>query len=78
MGRIISISQLKIGEKGSVIELRGGSMFQKRVRIMGIKEGREVKLITKQPIGGPVTVEVLGIKITLGRRMADRILVKVR
>ncbi|MCD6381977.1 MAG: ferrous iron transport protein A [Candidatus Aenigmarchaeota archaeon] len=77
MGKIISLLDLKSGETGKVVELRGGPMFQRKVRIIGIREGHPLRVVSIQPIGGPVTVEVSRTKVTIGRGMAQRIFVEV-
>lgn len=75
--RIVPITDLKRGEQGMVVELSGGLIFQRKLRVMGIREGKKVKIISIQPVGGPVTIEIGGCKITLGRGMAERIFVEV-
>ncbi|MFO8109654.1 MAG: FeoA family protein [Thermoplasmata archaeon] len=68
--------RLKVGDKGIIIGLEGGRSFQRRLRTMGIREGKTVKLITKHPIGGPLVIEIAGRSTTIGRGMAERILVR--
>lgn len=44
---------------------------------MGIRNGKEIKVVSKQPFRGPLTVEVCGCQMTLGRGMARKIMVDV-
>jgi len=44
---------------------------------MGIMPGKKVRLVSVQPMRGPVTIETNGRQISLGRGMAARILVEV-
>ena len=73
----LSLTKLPINKKGKIIELNGGQGFQRRLRVMGIKEGQIIKIVTKQPFRGPITIAVFGCQMTLGRGMADKITVEV-
>lgn len=70
------LTNLQGGEKGKIIELGGGYTFRMKLRIMGIREGKVVKVITTQPFYGPIVVEIAGKQTTLGRGMAERIFVE--
>ncbi len=74
---MISLICLKKGEKGEVVSLEGGDMFQRKLRLLGIREGKIVKILTIQPFYGPLVIEVERNKITLGRGMAGRIFVEI-
>ncbi len=73
----IPLTQLPINKRGKIIGLDGGQGFQRRLRVMGIKEGQIIKIVTKQPFRGPLTIAVFGCQMTLGRGMADKITVEV-
>jgi len=45
---------------------------------MGIREGKKLRMATKQPIKGPVVVEVDKSFTSLGLRLADKIFVEVK
>ena len=62
-------------EKGTVIEIDRD--LQKRVAGMGIRVGKTLRMITKQPIKGPVDVIVDEAETSLGLELADRIIVEV-
>jgi ferrous iron transport protein A len=72
----IPITDLKEGESGIVVSLAGGGAFQRRLRTIGIREGKIVKLLLKQPFGGPFVVEIDRRQTTIGRGMARRIIVR--
>jgi ferrous iron transport protein A len=42
---------------------------------MGIREGKVLKMVASYPFAGPLVVEVDGREITLGRGIAQRIIV---
>ena len=71
------ITNLKEGKEAVIIRLEGGIGFQRRLRTMGIREGKIIKVVTSHPLGGPLVVEVGGRKTTIGRGMAQRIVVEV-
>jgi Fe2+ transport system protein FeoA len=43
---------------------------------MGIREGKEVRMVAHQPLMGPVVISIDGRETTIGRSMAHRILVR--
>lgn len=44
---------------------------------MGIFRGKKVRMVSSQPLRGPITIEIEGRQITLGRGMAAKVLVEV-
>lgn len=75
--RNISLSNLPNNKKARIMNIYGGYGFQRRLRVMGIREGEKLKVISRQPFRGPITIEVCGSQVTLGRGMAHRIMVEV-
>ena len=71
-----SIAQLREGKLATVVALQGGHLFQERLRSLGVKEGKILLMVAKHPFAGPLVVEVDGRQITIGRKMAQRILVE--
>jgi ferrous iron transport protein A len=71
-----SIAGLKEGESGTIVELVGGIAFQRKLRTMGIREGQTIKLVSRQPFGGPLVVEIERRQTTIGRGMARHIIVR--
>lgn len=72
----IPITDLNEGESGIIVSLTGGSAFQRKLRAIGIREGKTVKLLAKQPFDGPFVVEIDRRQTTVGRGMARRIIVR--
>jgi len=73
----MQLTNLSVNKKGKIIGLDGGQGFQRRLRVMGIKEGQIIRVVTKQPFRGPITIAVYGCQMTLGRGMANKITVEV-
>ncbi|OKY78869.1 MAG: Fe2+ transport system protein A FeoA [Candidatus Methanohalarchaeum thermophilum] len=67
-----TLKSFKTGEKGKIVELRGGKEFQRRLKKRGVMVGKEVRVIAKQP-HGPVVIENGSCKLTIGRNMAKKI-----
>ena len=71
----ISILHLPEKKKAVIKTINGGHGFQKKLHVMGIRTGQQIKVISRQPFKGPLTIEVCGSQMTLGRGMAEKILV---
>lgn len=77
MGEIIPITMVTYAKKVRIVEIKGGHGFQRKMRVMGLREGKIVRVVTKQPLHGPITIEMAGSQVTIGMGMAKRILVEV-
>ncbi|MCK4458733.1 MAG: ferrous iron transport protein A [Methanosarcinales archaeon] len=69
------LSEMDYGEQGTVTEIEKG--LQKRIAGMGIRVGKNLRMVTKQPIKGPFDVVVDGAETSLGLDMAGKIVVEV-
>ena len=72
-----TLLELKPGMCGTVTRFAGTPGFVQKLRTIGIREGKILTVVARHPLGGPVVVEVNGREVTLGRRMAQRVLVGV-
>lgn len=73
----ISLLHLPYNKKARIISIQGGYGLQRKLRVMGIREGQEIKIVSRQPLRGPLTIEIRDSQMTLGRGMAQKILVEV-
>ena len=71
-----SLTNLALEREAIIVKLEGGHGFQRRLRTMGVREGKIVKVVAKHPFGGPVVLEVDGRRTTVGRGMAAKIFVE--
>jgi DtxR family Mn-dependent transcriptional regulator len=72
--RIINtLDQLRPADKAEVEGLAGGSSFQSRMKSMGIMKGKKIRVVAKEPLGGPIVIKVGNTKVTIGRGMAGKI-----
>ena len=72
-----TLQNLPERKKGKIISLEGGHGFQRKLRAMGIREGQAVIVVSRQPFRGPITIMVGSCQMTLGRGMAQKIIVEV-
>jgi ferrous iron transport protein A len=71
----IPVTQLPAGSSATIVALHGGSGFQRRLRSVGIREGKTLRMVASHPFAGPLVIEVDRKQITLGRGMAQRVAV---
>jgi len=69
------LSEMDFDEEGTVKEIEEN--LKKQVAGMGIREGKNIRMATKQPIKGPVVVEVDKSFTSLGLGIAEKIVVEV-
>jgi len=70
------LSEMKYAEEGTVTHIE--EALRKKVAAMGIRVDKNLRMLTKQPIKGPVVVVVDGANTSLGLDMAERITVEVK
>ena len=69
------LSEMDFDEEGTVKEI--DENLKQQVAGMGIRVGKNIRMATKQPIKGPVVVEVDKSLTSLGLGIAERIIVEV-
>ena len=67
------LSQLAIGEKGTVCAVRGEGAVRRRLFDMGITPGAEVYLRKKAPLGDPIEIALRGYELTLRKAEAAQV-----
>ena len=80
----IPLAHLSKGKTGKIIYIHGGRHgghhgkhgFKERLNVLGIREGQIVKVDSKQPLMGPLTISVGNSQMTIGRGMAYKIIVE--
>jgi DtxR family Mn-dependent transcriptional regulator len=72
------LSNLKLGEEGTVSTIRGGNRACKRLLDLGLTQGTKVRMLNSAPFRGPVKVEVRGTTLALGRGLAQHVLVELK
>jgi len=69
------LSQMKYEEKGRIKEI--DQSLRAQVAGMGIREGKKVEMMSKQPIKGPLVVTIDRANTSIGLGLADKIVVEV-
>lgn len=68
------LTNLKVGEKGKIIEIKGGKGLLQRLYSLGIIPG--LSFIVENVSYGPVVIKISGTKVALGRGVVSKIMVK--
>jgi len=69
------LSQMDYEEEGVVKSIKED--LKEKIAGMGIRVGKKLKMLTKQPIKGPVVVTVDKADTSLGLGLADKIIVEI-
>lgn len=67
------LSELKTGERGVVVKVRGRGAFRKRIVEMGFISGKEVDVLLNAPLQDPVKYRIMGYEVSLRHSEADMI-----
>lgn len=70
------LSEMNYEEEGRVVNIERD--LKNKVAGMGIRVGKNLRMITKHPLKGPVVVEVDGAHTSLALSVADRIIVEMK
>lgn len=73
---IISIYDLKPGDKALIESVCGDDKFAKRLLALGFIEGTEVKLVATAPLGDPIIINLRGFNLAIRKNDAKNISIK--
>ena len=71
----IAMSEMAVGEDGTVLDFQAGCAFQNRLVSLGFTPGAQVNM-TQNYGHGPLIVTVRGTRVALGRSEAAKIVVE--
>ena len=71
------LSQLEIGEKGTVQAVLGEGAVRRRLFDLGITPGAEIYLRKKAPLGDPIEISLRGYELTLRKAEAANAVVEL-
>lgn len=66
----MKLSELKTGEKASIVKVMGHGGFRKRIVEMGFVKGKVVQAILNAPLNDPIKYKVMGYEVSLRRSEA--------
>lgn len=72
----MTLNQLQIGKKATVVSVKGGGALSRRIFDMGITPGVKVYLRKKAPLGDPLELTVRGYELSLRAEEAKTIEIK--
>jgi DtxR family transcriptional regulator, Mn-dependent transcriptional regulator len=75
--KIKTIKDLKIGQKGVVVRVKGKGAIKQRLMDMGLVSGSEVKVIRVAPLGDPIEITLKGYNLSMRKSEAKEIEVEV-
>jgi len=76
-GKQISLSRMKIGQSGIVVQIQGGRGLTNRLSALGIRPGQRITKVSSMFMRGPVTIQVGNAQVAIGFGMANRIIVEL-
>jgi len=71
----ISLSQMKDGQQAIVSGVEGGRGLVEKLTAMGIRPGKRITRFCSMYMHGPITIRIDNMQLSLGRGIADKILV---
>ena len=69
----MTLADLKTGEKGVIIKVKGRGAFRKRIIEMGFVVGKQVIVIKNAPLKDPIEYNIMGYEVSLRRSEASLI-----
>ena len=68
-----TLKQVKIGGTAKVIKIHGEGALKRRIMVMGMTKGVEVKVRKVAPLGDPIEITVRGYELSLRKEDAETI-----
>jgi len=72
-----TLRDLKIGQSGVVVSVKGKGSIKQRMMDMGLVSGSEVKVIRVAPLGDPIEINLKGYNLSLRKSEAENIVVEI-
>jgi ferrous iron transport protein A len=72
---VISLSKMKDGQQATISSVEGGGSLAEKLTSMGIRPGKLITRFCSMYLRGPITIRVDNVQLSLGRGIADKILV---
>lgn len=69
----MKLSELKNGESGVIVKVRGRGAFRRRIIEMGFVKGKTIEVVRNAPLKDPIEYKILGYHVSLRRSEASLI-----
>ena len=73
----ILLSNMKIGQKGIVKNLKVEGLIKRRLFDMGITPGADIIMVKRAPLGDPIEITIRGYQLSLRKSEAINIIIEV-
>jgi ferrous iron transport protein A len=73
-GANMPLTKIKKGGRVRLISIEGGTNIQGKLSAMGLIPGTEIEVLSDS-IHGPFLISIMGSRISIGRNMAQKIIV---
>jgi ferrous iron transport protein A len=68
---------MRAGQRGKITRISGGHCLARKLEALGIREGKEIKKISEQWMGGPVILRHGNTQVAVGFGMASKVFVQI-
>lgn len=75
---MLSLDQLRAGQRATVSALQGSDGLVQRLLEMGLLEGEEIEVVALAPLGDPMEIRLRDYRLSLRRAEAARVLVTLQ
>ena len=73
----ISLDKLTVGDIAEVVTVQGSGQGQRRILDMGVVPGTKIRVVRTAPLGDPIEFTVRGYALTLRKRDAANVIVRL-
>ena len=74
---MITLRDLKPGQKGTVVSIGEKGSMRRRIMDMGVTPGISIKVVKVAPLGDPIEVNIRGYELSLRKAEAENIEVQL-
>lgn len=77
MSKLVSLREMKVGQKGKIAKVEAQGIVNQRIRDMGLIPGATISVVGRAPLKDPVALRISGVTISLRNKEADFIQVEL-
>ncbi|MGE4297073.1 MAG: ferrous iron transport protein A [Desulfovibrionaceae bacterium] len=77
MMKIISMRDMRVGQKAVIAQVKAQGELGRRIRDMGLVPEAEVEVVGRAPLKDPVALRLKGFTLSLRNNEADHITVRI-
>ncbi len=73
---MMSVCDLKVGQRGIVMDIKGDAKLAKRLLALGCIEGTEIFIKRSAPLGDPIVINFRGFDMAIRKKDAKNIYIR--